>query len=171
MSKTFANNHAGAKLILLGIATLFMGACESLPYQPNPPVEDSAPRAPSSPSVEQSEAEPAKRSDTDPATSSLRLAANTASEQGDHAGAITYLERAVRIDPRNAKLWTWLSAEHLAKRDLKAASQHARKAIALANGNLEQTRAAWLQLAEVRAAEGKVEEAASIRRRYSTGRG
>ena len=159
------------RILLLGLAALCLSACETLPNQPSPPVQDSSSDAPREVEVEQSEAEVRQSPNTDQATESLRLAANTASQQGDHVGAISYLERAVRIDPRNARLWTSLAAEHLAKGDLRAASQHARKAIALAAGDSERTRAAWLQLADVRAAEGKVEEAASIRQRYSTGRG
>ena len=85
--------------------------------------------------------------------------------------AITYLERAVRIDPRNAELWTELSAAHLADNNLAAANQHVRKAIALAGDDPALSRSAWLQMADIRQAEGNRSEADAIRRRFSAVRG
>lgn len=85
--------------------------------------------------------------------------------------AVTYLERAVRIDPRNATLWIELSAAHLADNNLAAANQHVRKAIALAGQDQALTRAAWLQMADIREAEGNRSEADAIRRRFAALRG
>jgi len=77
------------------------------------------------------------------------------------------LERAIRIDPREALLWIRLSRAHLAQGHTQAASQHARKAIALAGSDAVKTGQAWLQLADVLEAQGERQQAASLRRRYT----
>ena len=93
--------------------------------------------------------------------------ARDATKSNDHAGAIVSLERAIRITPRNSELWTELAAAHLAQDQLAVAIQHARKAIALAGNNSALAQKAWLTLADIREAEGRINEAKSIRRRYS----
>ena len=109
--------------------------------------------------------------DTSSATLALVTEARNASAAANHANAVAYLERAVRIEPRNAQLWVELSAAHLANGNLAAANQHARKAIALAGTDQRLSRLAWLQLADIRDAEGSSAEANAIRRRYRTGEG
>ena len=108
---------------------------------------------------------------TDTATLALLDQADEASARSDHQIAIAYLERAVRIEPRNADLWIRLSAAHLHQGNLSAASQHVRKAIALAGTDSQLQRRAWLQLADIRDAEGNNAEADAIRRRYAVLRG
>jgi cytochrome c-type biogenesis protein CcmH/NrfG len=81
------------------------------------------------------------------------------------------LERAVRIEPREALLWIRLSRAHLAQGEMRAAFQHARKAIALAGSDSSKFSAAWLQLANVFTAQGKNAEAQQIRRRFSRSSG
>jgi hypothetical protein len=54
---------------------------------------------------------------------------------------------------------------------LVSANQYARKAIALSASDPSQHRLAWLQLADIKDAEGQGAEARSIRRRYSSVRG
>jgi len=105
------------------------------------------------------------------ATASLLAAAAEATASARHGDAITYLERAVRIEPRNAELWIQLSGAHLADGNLSAANQHVRKAIALAGNDAALSRSAWLQLAEIREAEGNQSEARAIRERFSRMRG
>ena len=92
------------------------------------------------------------------------------------AQAILLLERAVRIEPRNFELWIRLSRAHLASNNLTAATQHARKAIALADTAVDVSSQvaeakAWLQYAQVLEYRGQKQEAASIRQRYSRQRG
>ena len=77
------------------------------------------------------------------------------------------LERAIRIDPREALLWIRLSRAHLVQGHTQAASQHARKAIALAGSDAVKTGQAWLQMADVLEAQGERQQAASLRRRYA----
>jgi uncharacterized protein HemY len=54
---------------------------------------------------------------------------------------------------------------------MRAAFQHARKAIALAGSDSSKFSAAWLQLANVFTAQGKNAEAQQIRRRFSRSSG
>ena len=93
--------------------------------------------------------------------------ADTALTQQAPAQAIVLLERAIRIDPREALLWIRLSKAHLAQGHSTVASQHARKAIALAGSDAVKTGQAWLQMADVLDAQGERKQAASLRRRYA----
>jgi len=159
------------------VLSVSLGACATSPTPPpvvageasapiqREPVNRSAPAATSGPTASAATPRPTA------ATASLLAAANSASEQQNFGDAISYLERAVRIEPRNANLWIELSDAHLASGNTTAANQHVRKAIALAGSDPALTRLAWLQLADVREAEGNRSEARAIRRRYSRERG
>ncbi len=105
------------------------------------------------------------------AADTLLASAREAAAQNRHRDAVVYLERAIRLDPRNTQLWIELAGEHLANGELTAATQHARKAIALAGADPTLTRRAWLKMAEILDAEGRTAEADGIRRRYGTLRG
>ena len=96
----------------------------------------------------------------------LLARANTALASDQPATAVLLLERAVRIEPREALLWIRLSQAHLGQGDSRTAFQHARKAIALAGSETNKRSAAWLQLANVYEAQGKDGEAKQIRNRY-----
>lgn len=96
----------------------------------------------------------------------LLARANTALASEQPATAVLLLERAVRIEPREALLWIRLSQAHLVQGDSRTAFQHARKAIALAGSQANKRTAAWLQLANVYEAQGKGGEAKQIRNRY-----
>ena len=129
--------------------------------RPPPPAEPSAaPDAPPPPSLGRAQA-----ADT------LLASAQAAAAENRHGEAVVYLERAIRLDPRNAELWIALAGEHLANGQHATATQHARKAIALAGSDRRLTRRAWMTLADILDAEGKPAEAAAIRRRHGTLRG
>jgi len=102
----------------------------------------------------------------DEATRTLLAAADVATSEFRYSEAISFIERAIRMTPRAAALWTRLSAAHLADGNVAGAEQYARKAIALAGNDPVQVQQAWLQLAAVRAAQGHTSEAESIRRAY-----
>ena len=162
---------ARASLTLALIAAV--AACGNVPVTP-PPVED--PRDPNrSAPIERDQqsdsTEPDQPWRTTAATDSLLAAADAAHDRRDYVGAIAHLERAIRIDPRNSSLWVRLSREHLINEDLRSASQHARKAIALAGQDTTRTAEAWLALADVYEAQGRLEEARDLRRRYRFARG
>ena len=162
------------------VAAIFitaLTACSVSPTQPPveegsaaPPIEREPGAVPDSPAAGTI---PDTAANTRPtaATASLLAAAAAATERESYTDAISYLERAVRIEPRNAQLWIALSDAHLGSGNLVAANQHVRKAIALAGSDPELTRSAWLQLADVREAEGNLSEARAIRRRYTQMRG
>ncbi len=97
----------------------------------------------------------------------LLAQADTALTEQVPAQAIVLLERAIRIAPREALLWIRLSRAHLVQGHTTAASQHARKAIALAGSDAIKTGQAWLQMADVLEAQGERQQAASLRRRYA----
>ena len=148
-------------------------ACSNVAMTP-PPVED--PRDPNRTApIERAESEqavdPAPPGQTTAATDSLLAAADAAHDRHDYVGAIAHLERAIRIDPRNSSLWVRLSREHLTNEDLEVAAQHARKAIALAGNDAAHSAEAWLALADVYEAQGRLTEAQDLRRRYRGVRG
>jgi len=151
---------------------LLLSACTSTPITP-PTVEDRQPppieRDPQIVTDQRDGSSAA--SDSAAATVSLLAAAHNAGDANDHDSAIAYLERAVRIEPRNPELWIALSNAHLDNANLTAATQHARKAIALAGTDARLVRDAWLQLADVRDAQGDHSEARAIRRRFHSMRG
>lgn len=157
---------ATLKSTALCACALWLAACAATPSAP-PTVEEGQATAPIEREIEPAPApvdEPAPQPTA--ATLALVSAAQTAMAEEQHDSAIAYLERAVRIDPRNAELWIELSAAHLADNNLAAATQHVRKAIALAAQDPALTRRAWLQMADIREAEGNASEARAIRRRY-----
>jgi tetratricopeptide (TPR) repeat protein len=157
----------------LASVTIMLGGCVSQPST-LPPVQESSDRAP----IERTQ--PALPDETTPAqapertqvaTNSLIASAEQASDNQDHTTAIVFLERAIRITPRDAALWIKLSDSHLDTGSTEAAEQHARKAIALAEDDLGLTRQAWLQLAKVLDALGQSSAARSIQQRYGRARG
>ena len=105
------------------------------------------------------------------AAQTLLARANTALSDEEPGTAIVLLERAVRIEPREAQLWIRLSKAHLDQGDTQIAFQHARKAIALAGSERNKQTAAWLQLANVYEAQGRNSDAQNIRQRYGRGSG
>ncbi len=155
-----------ARITVYTACALWLAACASAPVTP-PVIEDAQDGAPVARDVEPSDPAPGDPApQTTAATLALVSAARTAMADAQHDSAIVYLERAVRIEPRNPELWIELSAAHLAQGNLAAANQHVRKAIALAAQDTALTRRAWLQMADIREAEGNASEADAIRRRY-----
>ena len=145
----------------LGMLLIAIGGCSSNPTSPE--VRDAGDLDP----IQREEAiSQAPAPTTKPATLSLLSAAKDAATRQDHGNAITYLERAIRIEPRNAALWIELGQQYIANSEYANATQHIRKAIALAAGNSTLTRAAWLAFADLQQATGQDAEAASLRRRW-----
>lgn len=149
----------------IGLVLCLASACSTNPSPP--PISDASERAP----IErQAPAEVIERS-TDSATTTLLAQANDALADDDQGTAIAYLERAIRISPRDAELWILLSSAHLQDENITSAEQHARKAIALSSADPFLHQQAWLQLADVLDAKGENNEARSIRRSHRTARG
>ncbi|MGB0997276.1 MAG: tetratricopeptide repeat protein [Pseudomonadales bacterium] len=155
------------------LLALLLSACAST--STTPPVLRDVPKTKTAP-IQQPTPKPAAPKTKTSATFALLSAADEALAGNQPKQAIVLMERAVRIEPRNFELWIRLSRAHLASGNLAPATQHARKAIALADvsssGSSRANQAkAWLQYAKVLDAQGDTREAASIRRRYRQQRG
>lgn len=168
------NNH------LLGLLlALLLGGCATSSTTGGT-AEESAPEATTeigaedqstSPRGEQSPAEAAARPSPDGATLALLNQSERAAEGGSVDEALSYAERAVRIDPRRADLWTHLATLELLNEDPATAIRYARKALALASDRPDWTRDAWLVIADAKEAMGDDAAAADIRKRWRTARG
>lgn len=158
------------RLTLMLFIAAICTACSSNPIPP--PVTDSSSRAPIERTVETVDPDEIdSRPATSEATAVLLAQASAAEQASEHDNARVYLERAIRLEPRNAELWTALARSHLQSGNLGSANQHVRKAIALAGNDQTLVRMAWLTLADIKDAEGDDVEARSIRRRYDRVRG
>ena len=104
------------------IVGLLLQACTSAPQAP-PPVQDASDVAP----IERTSPQEPSARNTDAATTTLLAQAHDAMAENDQTHAIVYLERAIRINPRDAELWILLSSAHLRDENVTAAEQHARQ--------------------------------------------
>ena len=162
-------------LITLFLALLVAG-CATTPV---PVPENQTPVADpdSSTSTEQPEGvpapepAPAPRPTPDQATLALLNQSERAAANGNIAEALAYAERAVRIDPRRADLWTGLARLELVNEDPDTAIRYARKALSLAGSRADWQRDAWLVIADAKEALGETAEAGEIRERWRTARG
>lgn len=160
--------HAAKRLTCSALLCGVLAGCAIPAPGPSPDVQESEAAPP--PIVRNpasTDTSPPQAANPSRATSTLLAAADAASANADHARAVVHLERAVRIDPRNPRLWVRLSKAHADNGDLDRARQHARKAIALASTDPAAAQTAWLHMADIEEAQGNRAEAASIRRRYA----
>jgi predicted Zn-dependent protease len=111
------------------------------------------------------------RPSPDEATLALLNQSDRAAASGAIDQALAYVERAVRIDPRRADLWTRLAQLELANEDPDTAIRYARKALSLAGSRVDWSRDAWLVIADAKEALGESAEATEIRSRWTTVRG
>lgn len=161
--------------VLLAAALLLAGCAGQYPSdRPGPPV--TTPDDGGQPPVKEPDAEvpqapaPAPRSNTDAPTLALLRQSERSADDGDLDAAIAYVERAIRLNPRDAELWLRLGRLQLDAEHPARAEQLAQKAIALARDD-DHERAGWLLVADALDAQGDDEEAARIRARWRTFRG
>ena len=152
---------------------LYLTACASSPQTPAP---TRTPPSAAAPTPQSQVVKPATPKTKSSATFALLINADEALDAEQPEQATLLLERAVRIEPRNFELWIRLSRAHLATNNLVAATQHARKAIALVDGGVGPSAVlaeakAWSHYAEVLEYAGRQQEATLIRRRYNKRRG
>jgi tetratricopeptide (TPR) repeat protein len=88
-----------------------------------------------------------------PAVVALLETAEQQANAGDLEAASASLERAIRIDPRNAVLWYHLATVRLSQGDAQAAEQLAKKSSSLAPGNNAQLVRNWQLIARARRAQ------------------
>lgn len=168
-------------LVMSLVATL--AACSSAPIRQAPPTPQPAPEA-GQPAPAASSAPPITapqpvappkappvRAASSTATDALVLASSNATAAGDTRGAITHLERAIRLEGRNAALWASLSTAYLRDGQPLLARQYANRALALAGNRGDWKRAAWLAIAELEDYAGNTSAAEQIRRQYASGSG
>ena len=115
------------KIAALAVATL-LTACATV--APEPPVSDNA------------------------AVLALVEQAHVDTGEARYTGAVAGLERALRIEPRNARLWHELAKVRLAQGDADQAEGLARRANSLAGADRRLQAANWRLIGEARSARG-----------------
>lgn len=148
---------AVAGLLLAGCAP--MPTRQAPPPQPAPepeptvratPLQEPTLREEQLPSEPQSAPQPSR---TSPAVLALVRQAEQRRNAGDLAGAQSTLERAVQIEPTNARLWLDLAQVRLAQDQPAQAEQLALRAVEHARDN-QTLSAAWSLVAKARRAQG-----------------
>lgn len=94
-----------------------------------------------------------------PAVGSLVMAANENSEGGNLDSAVASIERAIRIEPRNAALYYKLAVLRLKQSKPRLAEDIGRKAALLAVSDTNLKKHSWLLVAKARTLQGNVEGA------------
>jgi len=89
-----------------------------------------------------------------PAVSALALAANQNSKSGNIESATTTIERAIRIEPRNATLYYKLALLRLKQSKPRLAEDLAKKAALLASNDTQLKKHSWLLVARAREMQG-----------------
>lgn len=87
---------------------------------------------------------------TSPAVLALMRDAQSQSRQGNLDAAVTTIERAVRIQPRNAELWHRLALLRLQQERPRLAEDLAKKSNTLAGANYNLRRKNWSLIAVTR---------------------
>lgn len=100
-----------------------------------------------------------------PAVVALLQQAEQQANAGELESAAASLERAMRIDPRNAVLWYHLATVRLSQGEASQAEQLASKSNSLAPGNHAQQSRNWLLIAQARRQLNNVSGAAAAERR------
>jgi hypothetical protein len=91
-----------------------------------------------------------------PAVGSLVMAANENSQGGNTDSAVAAIERAIRIEPRNATLYYKLAVLRLKQSKPRLAEDIARKAVLLAVNDNTLKKHSWLLIANARALQKNV---------------
>src|SRR5690349_12909068 len=121
------------------VLAVFLAACASTPqFAPLPP-------PPSSPF-------PASTYTESPAIASLMKDARAASEAGQPANAAALLERGLRIEPRNPRLWQELSRVRLGQKEYAQAESCAQRSTSWAGGDTALRFENWQLIAKAREA-------------------
>ncbi len=160
---------------------MVLAGCSSAPPITAPvedrPASETAPTEPIQPpasvrrDTEVPIALPPPKAPSNNATEALMIASTNAAAAGDTRSAINHLQRAIRLDGRNAELWARLSTACLRDGQIDSARQYASRALALAGNRGDWKRSAWLAIAELEQFDGNQAEADRIRQLYASGRG
>ena len=93
----------------------------------------------------------------------LMASASTSLREGDTDSAVSSLERAMRIEPRNATLWNRLAEVRFSQQNWQQAIQLASRSNTLAGDNPGLRRQNWNLIASAHTALGNLEEAEKYR--------
>ncbi len=135
---------------------LFLSACSTAPRQSLPPVIDgrTGEPVPDSPAPSESEPEPIhvpqKPARSGGAVVALLEQADNYRSSGDSGSEAAAVERALRIEPNNARLWSRLSAIRLEQGRPQQTEQLALKSNALAKGDRRLQAKNWRLIARAR---------------------
>jgi hypothetical protein len=122
-------------------------ADQPTPVEPAKPVAPPVPEAPKEPEALVPLEEFAPQT---PAVGSLVMAANENSQSGNLDSAVSSIERAIRIEPRNATLYYKLAVLRLKQSKPRLAEDLARKAALLAVNDGTLKKHSWLLIANAR---------------------
>jgi predicted Zn-dependent protease len=118
--------------------------------KPVPPPEPEPPKAPEA-------LKPLEKfAPQSPAVGSLVMAANENSQSGNQDSAVASIERAIRIEPRNATLYYKLAVLRLKQSKPRLAEDLARKAVLLAVNDNTLKKHSWLLIANARELQNNV---------------
>jgi tetratricopeptide (TPR) repeat protein len=168
-------NIIGVFALVLG-ASLAGGCAAAYPPGPDRPTGPESPERPADTPeepdrYEEEEVAPRSESDARAPTLALLRQSERSADDGDLDAAIAYVERAIRLDPRDATLWLRLARLQLAAQRPTTAEQLAHKAIALAGSQADHKRQGWLLVADALEAQGDDQGAAEVRAQWRTYRG
>jgi hypothetical protein len=141
------------RIVAVGLATV-MAACAAPVYEPSPPPRPVARPAPAPPPVDSGATiitpapEPAPLPTPEPipppappasagATASLLQQSRQQSAAGNYVMATSSLERALRINPRDAELWCELGRVKLRQGDAAQAQNMAQRGLAVAGNDAD----------------------------------
>ena len=161
-------------ILLLALALLAAGCATSPAPSPEPAADQPAEASTETsqpPRTGTENTSPTPRPSADQATLALLNQSERAAASGDIDEALSYAERAVRIDPRRADLWTGLARLELTNENPNTAIRYAQKALSLAGARADWQRDAWLVIADAKDALGETSEATEIRARWKSVRG
>ncbi len=156
-----ANQMTKSRIRLYLLVSITMGAagCSNIPIQTTQPAQpqpiqsqpaQTQPAQPIQPIQPIQPAQPAQPAQRSAVSVQLLTQAETLQQSGNLSGAIAQVERAVRIEPRNAYAWYRLATLQLAAGDLNRAEQFARRSNQYAAGNRELIEANQKVMDEVR---------------------
>ncbi len=136
---------------ILILSMLALSACSTAPQRTLPPViEAGEPPAPAPEAAESLEVPVPPPAPTGGAVVALLDRADAYRQSGDVRNEAATLERALRISPRDAHLWSRLAATRLKQDKPRQAEQLALKSNALARGDLRLRVQNWRLVAKAR---------------------
>lgn len=149
--------HTGiaARWLALNLALALLAGCTGLP-QGGPAAPPTPGRSGEQPTQPPPPSPPSERSSAvmPPAVRDLVSRAQDSSAAGEHERAIAYLERALRIVPRNAVIWQNLAVVRYRQGQYAQAESLALKSIALAGDNINLKHQDWMLVGEARHLQG-----------------